>query len=134
MQSRNEHPPLGKGADRDRRRMNMVGGSGQKRVAKMWTVPLILSLVFCLAVTAEAGMVYGRVYGADDVFRPGDTFALLKKDKLVMEVKTDESRGYSIIIDPGIYRVQFRKGGAIWEAWIQSFSGPARQDIHLKRK
>ncbi|VAX34209.1 hypothetical protein MNBD_NITROSPIRAE03-1749 [hydrothermal vent metagenome] len=97
-------------------------------------ISFITCLFILIAVTAEAGMVYGRVYGADGAFKTGDTFLLIKKDGGVIKVKTDDSRGYSIIIAPGIYMVQFRKDGTLWEAWIRSFSSPVRQDIHLKKK
>ncbi|GEM_PF-5733224 len=111
------------------------GNPRRRRPRAWWTlVPLVLGLILCLSVTVEAGMVYGRVYGAEDVFKGGDAFELEKKGGKTIEVKTDESRGYSIILEPGIYRVRFKRDGTLWEAWIQSSSGSLRQDIHLKRK
>ncbi|NOZ25361.1 MAG: hypothetical protein GXO94_04625 [Nitrospirae bacterium] len=135
MHGQDEHFPVGEVRGRYRM-MNGACGSGRKRPAsRRAAVLLALSLILCFAVAAEAGMVYGRVFGDPGVFRPGDTFVLMKKDRVVREVKTDESGGYSIIIKPGIYRVLFKaEDGTLWEAWIKSFSVPARQDIHLKRK
>ncbi len=136
MMQRNNGPlSVDKGAGIRHRPRKGLNDHGKGRSPVGWTViPLALALVLCLAVAVEAGMVYGRVYGAEEAFRPGDTFLLKRGDGSVIEVKTDESRGYSVIIEPGVYKVEFIKDGNVWESFIRSFSGPIRQDIHLERR
>lgn len=135
MPRRNDPMSVKEGAGRYCRWLRRHSNHGQERYLSRWAaITLALSLLLCLTVAVEAGMVYGRVYGAEEAFKPGDTFLLTKKNGSVIKVKTDDSRSYSVIIEPGVYKVEFIKGGMVWETFIQSFSGPVRQDIYLKRR
>lgn len=99
-----------------------------------WPVVSIAFTLFLLsAFYSEAGMVYGRVSDADGHFRPGNTFLLIG-DQGSYSVKTDKHRDYKINVPPGTYRVEFQSGNTVWEAWIQSFREPARQNIYLLRR
>jgi len=102
------------------------------QIGATWTgTCLMMVLVFCLPTGAEAGLVYGRVYGAEGEFEPGDAFTLIISEARRIEVKTDKFKGYSISIAPGMYDVEFTKNKK-WKAVIQSYPQPVRQDIHLK--
>ena len=101
-----------------------------------WTVVSVaVALLLCFAIYAQADLVYGRVYGAEGNFPPEGTFTLTNnEDENVYQVITDENRGYSIFLPPGIYSVEFIDGDDIrWEAEIRSVNDPIQQDIHLER-
>jgi hypothetical protein len=96
-------------------------------------VCLVFTLILCFTISAEAGMVYGHLYGAEGYFQPSDTFTLTDEKGNRFSVTTDENKGYSITIPPRIYKVEFKKGGAVWEAWIQSLPDAVGQDIYLQK-
>ena len=94
------------------------------------------ALCLCVIQSAEAGIVYGRVFDATKTFRPGDEIMISGKDpngnSISVGAKTDAKQGgYSISIPPGLYVVEFRRNGRILKGRIQSFPGPIRQDIYL---
>lgn len=106
-----------------------------KWVFTNWTiVSMAFTLLLCLAISAEAGMVSGRVRGADDNFEPGDEFIVFDAQERRFPVTTDQNRNYSILLPPGVYRVEFKKNDLVWEAWIQSSTQPVHQDIILRRR
>lgn len=92
---------------------------------------LAIALSLLLSVSAEAGLVSGRVNDAKNKFKPGEVFRV--KDSLgnVVKdsVKTDESKGYSLFLPPGIYTVEFSDGRS---TVIQSHPEPIQQNINLK--
>jgi hypothetical protein len=103
-------------------------------VCKKWKiVSLSFAIVLYFVISAEAGMVYGHLYGAEGYFQPSDTFTLTEEKGNRFSVTTDENKGYSINIPPGIYKVEFKKGGNVWEAWIQSLPDAVGQDIYLQK-
>jgi hypothetical protein len=95
---------------------------------------LVLSFVFCLVVSSEAGMVYGRVFAEDRPLKRGDTLTFFDEKKNPLGATTvDERGGYTISVPQGIYRVEFRRDDSVWEGWIQSTPQSVRQDIYLKK-
>jgi hypothetical protein len=95
---------------------------------------LLLLIAAGCALPARADLVSGRVSGADDKFEAKDT--LVVKDstgKVVKEVKTDEFKGFSVFLQPGTYTVEFvDKDKKVWEAELESYPQPSRQDVELK--
>lgn len=108
-------------------------------VCTKWIIVcLAFTLAFCLAIPAEADMVYGRVYDETGRLQCGEKFTIKGKDPngniFSVEVSTDKGDGsYRISIPPGTYKVEFIKNNDTLEAWIQSFPQPIRQDIYLKK-
>jgi hypothetical protein len=100
------------------------------------TLLALAALLLCLPFAAHAGLVYGRVFGAETQFKPRDTIVIKSSNgQQVKTVKTDEYKGYSVYLPPAIYRVEFRDASnAIWEASIESYPQPVRQDIYLKKR
>ncbi len=94
-------------------------------------------LVLCFALSAEADIVYGRVYDATKkYFQPGDSITISRTDAngnlISVTAKTDKKDGgYSVSLPPGAYDVEFRKNDKILKGKIQSFPRPNHQDIHL---
>jgi len=92
------------------------------------------ALLLCFAISLEADMVYGRVYGAEGKFKGGDKITLTnKEDETPYNVETDKYKRYSIFLPPGIYEVKFVKDNETWTAEIRSVTEPLRQDIYLKK-
>lgn len=92
---------------------------------------LMTALSLFLSVSTEAGLVSGRVNDAKKTFQSGGSFRVKDSSGKVIKdaVKTDESKGYSLFLPPGIYTVEFSDGRS---ATIQSHPEPIRQDIQLK--
>lgn len=59
---------------------------------------LAFTLILYFSISAEAGMVYGHLYGAEGYFQPSDTFTLTDEKGNRFSVTTDENKGYSITI------------------------------------
>lgn len=92
---------------------------------------LVTALSLFVSVSADAGLVSGRVNDAKGTFQPGGSFRVKDASGKVVKdsVKTDESKGYSLFLPPGIYTAEFSDGRS---AVIQSHPEPIRQDIQLK--
>ncbi|MDE2059554.1 MAG: carboxypeptidase regulatory-like domain-containing protein [candidate division NC10 bacterium] len=92
---------------------------------------LVVALSLSFSVPTDAGLVSGRVNDTKGTFQPGGSFRVKDSSGKVVKdsVKTDESKGYSLFLPPGIYTVEFSDGRS---AVIQSHPEPIRQDIHLK--
>ncbi|MBZ0170111.1 hypothetical protein MELA_00591 [Candidatus Methylomirabilis lanthanidiphila] len=92
---------------------------------------LVAALSLFLSVSTEAGLVSGRVNDAKGTFQPKGSFRVKDASGKVVKdsVKTDESKGYSLFLPPGIYTAEFSDGRS---AVIQSHPEPIRQDIQLK--
>jgi hypothetical protein len=97
---------------------------------------LLLLVAACFVIPARADLVSGRVSGAEGIFHPKDSFVVKNSDgKVVKEVTTDEYRGFSIFLQPGSYKAEFvDKEKKVWQAPLESYPQPARQDIHFKKK
>jgi hypothetical protein len=97
---------------------------------------LLLLLAACFALPARADLVSGRVSGAEGKFQPNDSFVIKNADgRVVKQVKTDEFRGFSVFLQPGSYKAEFvDKEKAVWQAPLESYPQPARQDIQFKKK
>jgi hypothetical protein len=97
---------------------------------------LLLLLAACFALPARADLVSGRVSGAEGKFQPKDSFVVKDADgKKVKEVKTDEYKGFSVFLQPGTYKAEFvDKEKKVWQAPLESYPQPARQDIEFKKK
>ncbi|MBZ0159857.1 carboxypeptidase-like regulatory domain-containing protein [Candidatus Methylomirabilis sp.] len=92
---------------------------------------LTATLAFIGPISADAGLVSGRVNDTKGKFQAGGTFRVKDSEGKVVNdrVKTDERGGYSIFLPPGIYTVEFSDGrGAV----IQSHPEPLQQNIYLK--
>ncbi len=105
----------------------------------LWSWAALLGLLLLslsVALPARADLVSGRVAGADGKFQPKDSFVVKNADgKVVKQVKTDEYKGFSVFLQPGTYKAEFvDKDKTVWEAPLESFPQPARQDITLKKK
>lgn len=101
---------------------------------KWWfggVISLMVGLSLSLSIPADAGLVSGRVNDTKGTFKPGGSFRVKDSSGKVVKdsVKTDESKGYSLFLPPGIYTVEFNDGRS---AVIQSHPEPIRQDIQLK--
>jgi hypothetical protein len=110
-------------------------GLFRPRVDKSWGIcVLLLGFLFCLVVSSEAGMVYGRVSAEDRPLKREDTITFFDEKKNLLGATTvDERGGYTISLPQGIFRVEFRGDGGVWEGWIQSTPQSVRQDIYLKK-
>ena len=97
---------------------------------------LLFLLAACFALPARADLVSGRVSGADGKFQPKDTFVVKDADgKVVKQVKTDEYKGFSVFLQPETYKAEFvDKEKKVWQAPLESYPQPARQDIQFKKK
>ena len=97
---------------------------------------LLFLLAVCFALPARADLVSGRVSGADGKFQPKDSFVVKDADgKKVKEVKTDEYKGFSVFLQPGTYKAEFvDQEKKVWQAPLESYPQPARQDIDFKKK
>lgn len=96
----------------------------------------LLLIAACFALPARADLVSGRVSGAENKFEAKDTFVVKDSTgKVVKEVKTDQYKGFSVFLQPGSYQVEFvDKDKKVWQATLESYPQPARQDIELKMK
>lgn len=92
---------------------------------------LATALFLFLSALAKAGLVSGRVNDAKGTFQSGGSFRVKDSSGKVVKdsVKTDESKGYSLLLTPGIYAAEFSDGRS---AVIQSHPEPIRQDIQSK--
>jgi Prealbumin-like fold domain len=106
-----------------------------RRLRKWIVIILDAGFLLSFSLSAEAGMVYGRVYSPQGIFGPGDRFELYDTSgKKVRDVATDTDGSYNLNIPEGTYRVQFTKVGRTWQAWIESFPQAIRQDVKLMPK
>lgn len=94
-------------------------------------IALTATLAFFGPIPADAGLVSGRVNDTKGKFQAGGTFRVKDSSGKVVKdsVKTDEAKGYSLFLPPGIYTVEFSDGRS---AVIQSHPEPLQQNIYLK--
>lgn len=90
---------------------------------------LATALWLFVSVSADAGLVSGRVSDAAGKFRPGSTFHVKGADGKVVQVTTDKVGNYRVFLPPGIYTVEFPDGR---KAEILSHQEPIKQDINLQ--
>lgn len=95
------------------------------------TIFLAIALSLSLSMSADAGLISGRVNDAKGKFQSGEGFRVKDSSGKVVKdsVKTDESKGYSLFLPPGLYTVEFSDGRS---AVIQSHPEPIQQNINLK--
>lgn len=110
------------------------GNPAPHRLALKYGLLVLMAVSF--ALPARGDLVSGRVSGAADKFEAKDSFVVKDSTgKVVKEVKTDEYKGFSVFLQPGSYKVEFvDKDKKVWEATLDSYPQPARQDIELKSK
>ena len=92
---------------------------------------LVIALSLSSSISAHAGLVSGSVNDAKGKFQPGEGFRVKDASGKVVKdsVKTDESKGYSLFLPPGLYTIEFSDGRS---AIIQSHPEPIQQNINLK--
>jgi hypothetical protein len=123
------------GVDRKKELLQPLGdgnGISGRLFRKRWMISGMTLIMFLFsAISAEAGMVYGRVSGVEGgVFTPEDTFEIYdSQNRRLKEVRTDSEGGYSVLLPEGVFRVIYHN---TWEAWIQSTPSAVRQDIYLR--
>ncbi len=110
-------------------------GFSRRGVDKKWGIWMMaVGFLFCLVVSSEAGMVYGRVSAEDRPLKRGDTLTFFDEKKNALgTTSVDERGGYTISLPQGIFRVELKGDGGVWEGWIQSTPQSVRQDIYLKK-
>src|SRR5438876_10364167 len=94
---------------------------------------LAMAYVLCLAVSANADFVSGRVYDPNNQPVPNLTFTAGAGKAQAVRIKTDGSDNFSVYLDPGTYTVHPR-GDNRREAVIHGNPQAAQEDIHRKRK
>lgn len=116
--------------------VKMPGTLRNQTWVKLRSICLTIIVAAVFAIPAKGDMVYGRVFGTEGKFQPGDSFTVKDSTgRTIKEVKTDERKGFSVFLSPGSYKVEFKdKDKATWEGQIESYPQPARQDIHLKKR
>ncbi len=108
-----------------------------RRVSKIAGIVFVMfASTILVPAPVMADMVSGRVFGAEGKFQPKDSFEVKDSSgKVLKVVKTDESKAYSVFLQPGSYTVEFKdKDNTIWQAPLQSYPQAARQDIHLSKR
>ncbi len=101
-----------------------------KCIYKKWKfVSLSFVLLLCLAISAEADIVQGRVYDRTGRFRPGNQITIKDQNgNIVKKVTTDAENGrYRVFLPPGSYIVEYDNLRGL----ITSYPNPYYQDIFL---
>src|SRR5262252_1416571 len=94
----------------------------------------LLILIIYTTVPAEAGMVYGHIYGEMKSVNPEITIEDSKGNEVKdVKVTIDKYKNYSVFILPGVYKITFKDQNNTWEAVIQSYPQTIRQDMYLKK-
>lgn len=88
-----------------------------------------VTLALSLPISADAGLISGRVSDERGTFRAGGTFSVKLSAGKTVQVKTDAEGNYRVFLPPGIYTVEFSDGRS---AEILSHPEPIKQDIRLK--
>lgn len=103
---------------------------------KRWAIAgVTLIILFFSAVSAEAGMVYGRISKEGGFILGNRTFVLMDENrKNSVNVQTDPQGNYSIMIPPGVYRVRYTDEAGEWEAQVWSYPNATQQDIQLRMR
>src|SRR5687767_6679615 len=95
---------------------------------------LMIGFTLCFPATTRADVVSGQVYGADGMVVTNQTFRVLKDGTTVVTTfRTDESGNFSVLLEPGAYRVR-REGNDDAEGDIRGYPQPVRQDVRLRRR
>ena len=94
---------------------------------------LAMAYVLCLAVSANADFVSGRVYDPNNQPVPNMTFTAGAGKGQGVSFKTDGSGNFSVYLDPGTYTVH-PSGDKSLEGVIHGYPQAAQEDIHMKRK
>lgn len=94
---------------------------------------LAMAYVLCLAVSANADFVSGRVYDPNNQPVPNMTFTAGAGKGQAVSFKTDGSGNFSVYLDPGTYTVH-PSGDKSLEGVIHGYPQAAQEDIHMKRK
>ncbi len=110
-----------------------------KWVCKKWKIMfLAFALLLCFAISAEADIVYGRVYDDTGTLLRDVQIKIIGKDQngnvFTVAVTTNRDGSYKVFIPPGAHKVEFTKGIDKLEAWILSYPEPFHQDIYLKKR
>ena len=92
-----------------------------------------MAYVLCLAVSANADFVSGRVYDPNNQPVPNMTFTAGAGKGQAVSFKTDGSGNFSVYLDPGTYTVH-PSGDKSLEGVIHGYPQAAQEDIHMKRK
>ena len=97
---------------------------------KVFFVVSLLIHTALFVLSAEAGIIYGRIHGAG--FRGGESFVLMDGPRVVKRVQTDREGRYRFYIVPGSYEVRYPDPDTIrGSAYIHSVNSPIRVDIRL---
>ena len=99
----------------------------------MWTrICLGIAVVLCLAVSAWADFVSGRVFDQDGKIVPKATFTAEGGGHTV-NFTTDDSGSFSVYLEPGTYTVHPSADNTV-EGVIHGYPQSATEDIHLRRR
>jgi len=106
---------------------------------KKWKfVSISFALLLCFVISAEADIVYGRVYDNTGALLCDVQIKITGKDQngnvFTVAVTTNRDGSYKVFIPPGAHKVEFTKGIDKLEAWILSYPEPFHQDIYLKKR
>jgi len=99
-------------------------------VARVGRAAAVLALLLCSTLPAQAGTVSGHVSLVGQKFPARGVLTLTDDGGTKIEVGTDSSSNFSIVLPPGVYTVTYGE----WTAKLRAYPGPARQDIQLKRQ
>lgn len=95
-----------------------------------WVIVILaIAHLPCFELSADAGIVYGRVYRGDGQVESRGHLVFLNSGEHQAAI---ENGSYHIFLPEGVYRVQL--GGRECWAEIVSYPRPMRQDIHLECK
>ncbi len=105
---------------------------------KKWKIMFLsFALLLCFAISAEADIVYGRVYDDSGALLRDIQIKIIGKDQngnvFTVAVTTNRDGSYKVFIPPGAHKVEFTRGIDKLEAWILSYPEPFHQDIYLKK-
>lgn len=108
-------------------------------VCKKWKiVSLSFALLLCLAISAEADSVYGRVYDDTGMLLHNVQIRITGKDQngndFTATVTTTKDGSYKVFIPPGAHKAEYTRGAVKLGAWILSYPEPFHQDIYLKKR
>jgi hypothetical protein len=107
-----------------------------KWFCKKWIiVPLSFVFLLFFAISAEAGMVYGRVYLIGGNFPPNEMFTLEdERGSPPIRVSTDGYGNYRLTIPDGHYTARYTARDGEWRGEVWSYPDPIRMDIYMRRR